>query len=629
LAGNEERAMRMALVMMVGGLACGTVLAQETKPVFEALCVPVVKAGLMGTLVGPGPDEGSERIYFNFRQDGGKLFLVAVDPDTGKAEQFQSPVGTGAWGFIVGPDNRIYLGTHEGPDPGDSGQILVFDPKHPEQQIQIVGRPSETETYIWMYTIGHDGKLYGCTYPQAKLVSYDPATGEMADLGRMDDVQKYTRSICTAPDGRICIGIGYGRANVVVYDPKTGEHASILPEKYRDEPNETAASVYTGTDGDAYITAGAAKLRITATGTEVVDEPPPAVSKTVFADGRAVQNPLLDGTYDQVGADGKVEKKTFEYKGAGSGVFMVSTGPLGRIYGGTAMPNEMFWYDPGTGKHENPGNPCEVGGEIYSMLDHDGILYMCAYPGSFLSKWDPEKPWNYGREPANNPRGFGRLGVGHLRPRAMIHGPNDMICIGSYPEYGKHGGSLGVWDPVQDKLVENHHHLIKNQSIVSLVYDPDSGLIYGGSSTAGGGGTNPVEPEARFFAFDPKSKGLVLEESPFPGMQSLRTLVRAGNRLFGICDGEKLFVYDLVGKEYVHKAELGVGHVPDCCMGLWKDGLLYGLSGNSAFRLDPETFEVTVLAEYEGSVRCGFAMDDHGIYFGDRATLMRFNWPGK
>jgi len=621
--------MRMVLVTVICGLFWGVAMAQKERPAFESLCVPVVKAGLMGTLVGPGPEEGSERIYFNFRQDGGKLFLVAVDPATGESEQFQSPVGTGAWGFIVGPDKRIYLGTHEGPDPGDSGQILVFDPKQPEEQIQVVGRPSETETYIWMYTTGQDGKLYGCTYGNAKLVSYDPVTGEMADLGRMDETQKYTRSICTAPDGRICLGIGYGRANVVVYDPKTGKHEAILPEKYRDEPNETAAEVYPGDDGEAYITAGAAKLRITPTGVEEVDNPAPRASKAVFADGRVVNSANLDGTYELAHPGGTVEKKSFEYKGAGSGIFMVSTGPLGRIYGGTAMPNEMFWYDPATGKHENPGNPCEVGGEIYSMLDHDGILYMCAYPGSFLSKWDPEKPWDYGREAGKNPRGFGRLGVGHLRPRAMIHGPDKMVYIGSYPEYGKHGGSLGVWDPEPDKLVENYHHLIKNQSIVTLAYDPESGLIYGGSSTTGGGGTNPVEPEARFFAFDPASKELVLEESPFPGMQSLRTLVKAGERLFGICDGDKLFVYDLAEKSYMHKGELGVGHVPDCSLGLWRDGMLYGLSGTGVFRLDPGTFEVKVLAEYDGRIRCGFAMDDHGIYFGDRATLMRYNWPGE
>ena len=620
-----------AAVALVVGMSAVT---DEASP-FEALGVPVVKAGLMGTLVGPGPEEGSERIYFNFRQDGGKLFLVVVDTDTDTCAQYASPAGTGAWGFIVGPDGKIYLGTHEGPDPEDNGQILVFDPKHPDKAIQVVGRPSETETYLWMFTIGRDGKLYGCTYGHAKLVSYDPETGTMADLGRMDETQKYTRSICTGPDGKIYMGVGYGRANVVAYDPATGEHRSILPDQYRQDPAQTAASVYSGVDGNVYIKAQrmvdgkahSVTLVVKGDMVEETDSPATAVSKTTFKDGRVVGGANLNGTYTLVHPDGTTEKKTFTYEGAGSGVFMVANGPLGRIYGGTAMPNEMFWYDPATGAMENPGNPTDVGGEIYSMLDHHGTLYVCAYPGSFLSKWDPVKPWDYGREPENNPRAFGRLGPGHLRPRAMIHGPGEMIYIGSYPEYGKHGGSLGVWDPAQDKLIENYHHLIKNQAIVSLVYDAKTGLVFGGSSTSGGGGTNPIEPEAMFFAFDAQNKGLVFEEAPFPGEQSIRSLAMVGRKVFGIAASNKLFVYDAVAKEYVHKATLDLGSVRDCSLGLWEDGQLYGLTENQVFRLDPETYEAMVLAAYPGSIRCGFAMDAHGIYFGDRATLLRYNWP--
>ena len=607
---------------------------------FESLGVPVTRAGLMGVIVGPGPEEGSERIYFNFRQDGGKLFLVAVDPETGNARQIQSPAGTGAWGFIVGPDKKIYLGTHEGPDPNDSGQILVFDPKDPEKEIRIVGRPSPTETYIWMFTVGADGKLYGCTYGHAKLVSYDPRTGALADLGVMDESQMYTRSICTGPDGRIYLGVGFGRANAVVYGPKSGEHKSILPEMYRQDLTQTAASVYSGVDGNVYIQAtkmkegeGGARspqsvtLMVKGDAVEEIASPAVAVSQLTLRDGRVVRNAKLDGTYELVKPDGTVEKRSFEYKGAGAGIFMVANGPLGRIYGSTAMPCEMFWCDPATGKSENPGNPCEVGGEIYSMLDHHGILYACAYPGSFLSKWDPAKPWDYGREPGKNPQGFGPLGPGHLRPRAMIHGPDEKLYIGSYPEYGRLGGSLGVWDPTQEKLIENYHHLVKNQSIVSLVHDSKTGLIFGGSSTSGGGGTTPSEPESKFFAFDAQKKQLVLEETPVAGTHGIRSMALAGRRIFGIAGENDLFVYDIDAKQYVYKGKLATNPVPDCCLGLWQDGKLYGLSNNQVFRLDPETFAVSILATYPGEIHCGFAMDAHGIYFGDRATLMRYRWP--
>jgi outer membrane protein assembly factor BamB len=606
------------------------------QPRFEALDVPVKKGGLMGTLVGPGPTPGSERIYFNFRQDGGKLFLVQVDPDTGDAKQYPSPVGTGAWGFIVGPDDKIYLGTHEGVDPGDDGQILVFDPKSPDDNIRIVGRPSPTETYIWMYTVGNDGKLYGCTYPEAKLVSFDPESGALIDHGRMDPEQKYTRSICTGPDGTIYLGIGYGRANVIAYSPGTGEHRSILPDAYRAHPSQTVAQVYTGVDDNVYIQTqkvvgektASVTLRVTDSGVEETDSPASAVSTTTFADGRRVTGADLYGNYTIVHPDGREEAETFTYEGS-AGLFMVYGGPLGRIYGGTYMPNEFFAYDPATGESINPGNATEVGGEIYSMLDHDGLLYLCAYPGAFLSKYDPTKPWNYGREPGNNPQGFGQLvnvKPGHLRPRAMIHGPDKRIYIGSYPEYGRHGGSLGVWDPNTDTLIENYHHLIKDQSIVSLAYDEKTGLIFGGSSTAGGGGTEPVAEVAKFFAFDPAAKKLVFEQAPIKDARSIRTLVQVDRRLFGLGGKDVLFVYDIDQQRVVHQGSTGLGSVLDQCMALWEDGKLYGVTGKSIFRLNPRTYAVDVLAEYPGKIRCGLAIDEHGIYFGDRATLMRYNW---
>jgi hypothetical protein len=617
---------------------------------FQDIGVPIHKAGLMNFIVGPGPTEGTERLYFNFRQDGGKFFLVCVDPDTGQATQIKSPAGTGAYGFIVGPDNRIYLGTHEGPEPEDNGQMLVFDPRKPEEGIRALGRPAPSESYLWMYTLGPDGKIYGCTFPSAKLVSFDPKTGQLADLGVMDPDQKYTRSICTGPDGRIYLGVGFGRANVVVYDPKTGEHKAILPEEYRKAPEQTLATVYTGEDGNVYATAIAmtvlngdpengeltrpesVTLRFKGDACEEVNpaETPGATQRHPelhLKDGRVLSNATLDGDYTLTKPDGTSETKHFDYKSDGAGLFMVANGPLGRIYGSSAMPCQIFSYDPASGALENPGNPTEVAGEIYSMLDHHGTLYVCAYPESFLSKWDPSKPWNYGRTPESNPRGLGPLGPGHLRPRAMVHGPDEKLYIGSYPEYGRHGGSLGVWDPAADRLVENYHPLIPNQSVVTLAFDPQSGLVFGGSSTAGGGGTNPVEPEAKFFAFDPAKKALKFAETPFPGMQNLRSMALLGRRIYGVADDDKLFVYDIDKGEYIHKAPIGLGPVPDCSLAPWKDGKLYGLAGNKVFRFDPDALKAEVLAEYTGTVGCGFAIDDHGIYFGDRAKLVRYNWP--
>ena len=170
----------------------------------------------MGCIVGSN-GHGGEALYFNFNQLSGRLFLVQVDPDTGEAHQFNSPQGPGAWAFLAGPDEKIYLGTWDG------ALILRFDPKEPDQGLQVLGKPSPKEDYIWQFDIGKDGRIYGCTYPSAKLIRFDPKTGNMEDLGRMHPTEMYARSLAVAPTGKVYLGIGTEKGDLVVFDPTTGQ----------------------------------------------------------------------------------------------------------------------------------------------------------------------------------------------------------------------------------------------------------------------------------------------------------------------------------------------------------------------------------------------------------------------
>src|SRR2546430_2621095 len=78
---------------------------------------------------------------------------------------------------------------------------------------------------------GKGGKLYACTYPNAKLVSFDPKTGVMADLGRMHPTEMYARSLAVGPNGKVYVGIGTEKGDLVVYDPSTATHRSIIPKE--------------------------------------------------------------------------------------------------------------------------------------------------------------------------------------------------------------------------------------------------------------------------------------------------------------------------------------------------------------------------------------------------------------
>ncbi|MBI2949874.1 MAG: hypothetical protein HYY23_19760 [Verrucomicrobia bacterium] len=143
-------------VFFFAGLTVLSVFAgappQEAAGRFESLGIPVRKGGLMGCLVGPD-GRGGEALYFNFNQAGAPLFLVQVDPETGRARQFAAPQGPGAWAFAVGPDEMIYLGTWSG------ALILRFDPHQPDKGLEVLGKPSASEDYLWQFDVGKDRKL--------------------------------------------------------------------------------------------------------------------------------------------------------------------------------------------------------------------------------------------------------------------------------------------------------------------------------------------------------------------------------------------------------------------------------------------------------------------------------------
>jgi outer membrane protein assembly factor BamB len=232
-------------------------------------------------------------------------------------------------------------------------------------------------------------------------------------------------------------------------------------------------------DGNVYVEFGTNLMRLddeTLTRVATAPERP----KMQLRDGRVItsfdrgQFTVLDP------ATGKTVERTFKYAGNGDHIFVVGVGPSNCVYGSTAMPLEVFRYDPRTGSSEDLG--AMPGGEVYSMMAEQQKLYLCYYGGAVMNLYDPAKPfWKFGTGADCNPISFGGIGDGHLRSRAMIRGPEGLLYIGSEPPYGQLGGALGVWDPRQNKTIENYRHLVTNQSIVSLAWEPKSGLIFGGS----------------------------------------------------------------------------------------------------------------------------------------------------
>jgi outer membrane protein assembly factor BamB len=608
----------MKLPAVLGSLllACASCLAQGTNAGFQSLGIPVRMGGLMGCIVGPN-GKGGEALYFNFNQISGLLFLVQVDPDTGEARQFNAPQGPGAWAMIAGPDDKVYLGTWDG------ALILRFDPAQPDKGLEVVGKPSPTEDYLWQFDLSKHGEIYACTYPNAKLVRFDPKTGQMTDLGRMHPTEMYARSLAVGPNGRVYVGIGTEKGDLVVFDPATGQHHGMLPAGLHGAKGWSTVGVSRRADGQVYAEFGPNLMRLDDEQATIVDHAPDRPGLKL-RDGREVVA-FGRGTFSiKDPRTGQVAEHTFKYAGAGDYIFMVGVGPSNSVHGSTAMPLEVFRFDPRSSQSEYLG--AMPGGEVYSILEHDRKLYLCYYGGAIMNLYDPAKPfWKFGPTLDCNPISFGGVGDGHLRPRAMIYGPGGRIYIGSEPPYGELGGALGVWDPTLNRTVENYRNLITNQSIASLAWDSKSGLLFGGSGNYGGGGTKPIEKEAKFFAFDPARKRKVFEAALVPSAKKYPATSVSHGLVFTTV-GDNLLVFDPQSMSVKRTITLP-GSQLDISLAEAPGGQLVGLTSKGVYLVDPEKAQIVQTAEAPAPINCGFALVDNCVYFGSKAQLWRYALP--
>jgi hypothetical protein len=598
-------------------------LTHGASPVFRNLGVPVRDAILWGTYAGPGKTGIRDTIYLSFGQYDASLLLLAVNPDTGAMRQFNGPLSTemGSWGYTIDHENRIYFGSYY------NAHLLRFDPK--TEIWEDLGRPGgETESFICRITTAPDGKIWGGTFPSAILFSYDPKTGITQNFGRMDPEQFYCYPTA-GEDGLIYLAIQFAKVDIAVFDPEKKTKTSLIPVEAR-KPGRV--NLVKGTDGNIYAKIAAADswFRIDeGKRLVVVSDPMALFPKNALPDGRQfsvienrtlrIENPKTEET----------KEIPLTYEPAGSYIFTLATGPDRRIYGSSMLPLRLFVHDPEKGSLTNLGKASVATGEIYSMAPLGGKLYLCSYPEARLSVYDPERPLRFGQEEDANPRDFASLGEGLYRPRAMIAGSHGRVYVGGYPDYGLHGGAIGVYDPEKNEK-RSYRHIIPNQSIASLAYIPKWDLIAAGSSIRGGNGTRPIEKQAKLILWDPKEEKTLFEIVPVSEAKTILSLAATEDGiLYGITDNEKGFVLD-VDKRFVRKVfDLGFKDPLEVSLQSGPDNRFYGLAQEAIFAIDPRRDEVSLIAKPPVPIDAGMAILGRKIYFGVGANLWEFEIPAE
>jgi streptogramin lyase len=524
----------------------------------------------------------------------------------------------GSWGFTLDHENRIYLGSYY------SAHLLRFDPK--TERWDDLGQPGgESESFICKITTGRDGKIWGGTYPSAKLFSYDPRTGESQNFGRMDPDQFYCYPTA-GDDGLIYCAIQFEKMDIVVFNPEIQTKTSLIPSENR-KPGRV--SLVRGMDEKIYTQFSTPEqwFRIEE-GKKLVEVSKSDIlfPKVGFPDGRTfrhidrgllIENPLT-----------KEDKEIpLRYEAAGSYIFVVGAGPDDKIYGSSMLPLRLFSYDPQKRTLTNLGKASHANGEIYSMGSLDGKFYLCSYPESRLSIYDPKKPLQFGDGEEANPRDLGPMGGEQYRPRVMITGPHGRVYIGSYPDYGLLGGAISVYDPEKNEK-RVYRHIVQNQSIASLTYIDQLDLIAAGSSVKGGTGTHAVEKEAKLILWDPKEEKKIFEIIPVPEAKTILSLATTADGIvYGITNNEKVFVFDPEKKNVKKIFVLEFKEPREISLQTGLDGKLYGLSKEAIFTINPENDRVTLLAKPSIPIDSGMALLGKKIYYGSGANLWEFEIP--
>lgn len=587
---------------------------------FQDLGIPVRSPLPMSAVVGADQSGGNVVAYLNVTVSASHPTIVAINLRSGKVDFYPASIDDIAFAMLTGPDGRIYLAT------SGTGSLLRFDPKSPSQGLVNLGRFSPNETYIFQMTSDGKKMIYGGTFPHARIIGFDTQTGAFRDLGVIAEGESYVRTLAMDQWGNLVAGTGTREMGVFIVDASTLQRRNVLPSEFR-KPGYPIVKM--GSDNNVYVQVGyqlflwnGQKLL------PVAESVYPGDLKPKLADGR-----ILQGYFGQPdtlgivlrGEDGKDERRPFRFTGDGARLFYVSAGSGGRVYGGSIMPNRVFVCSS-SGETLELGNPVEgEWGETYSSVAIGHEVVFAAYSGGVWAVYDETRPWRWGKTLGSNPLFLGGLGDGHDRPRAIASDGRSRAFVGSTPGYGELGGGLAVIDAVQKRVVWNGRNIVPRQSIASLCYDPETGLLYGGTSVMGGGGSSPTEKEGRVFVWDPSSHQLRKSFVPVPGDNSVIALTLTGRKLIGVTrESSTLFVYDLSTQKLTFLLRIPWGMVPDLSLGTFGSNICYGIAGNSIFKFDVTSSSLSLIAQYPGKIECGFALADQYIYFGSGAHLIRY-----
>jgi hypothetical protein len=278
--------------------------------------------------------------------------------------------------------------------------------------------------------------------------------------------------------------------------------------------------------------------------------------------------------------------------------------PKGRLLGTTRRYQECFLYDPARNRFEVLPGKFPVSGPCIETVG--GKVYLMGYPGGTFLEYDPARPWTLGDDPTkrkppiespeSNPRmvfQFSRLDdespSHHLVASAV--GADGLIYFGGHVERKAVGGGIGWWDVQAGKPGSlRQPFLVQDCAGLAAAYDRNR-IVYSSRVVDDPAGKIPTPTGAKLFVLDVKTKKLMAEHTPFPGIKSTGAIV-ASNQLvhgFAMTEGRwQSYTFDLdAGKLTTTRPIPFEGAPSHPCWG--PDGRIWLFVGSALVTFDPSS----------------------------------------
>jgi streptogramin lyase len=529
-----------------------------------------------------------------------------------------------AWAVAQAPDGTIYTA---GVASNTSGAfILQWDWKSPVSTVAAEKLPC---LHLFTIDAAPDGRVYLPNYKTNTLFRYDPATRQVEAVCDFNALGEHSRNIACASDGFVyATCTDYKRTVVAGYDP-------------------AAKRVFLVTDPKGVRLQGESLVRDSNGRVLVVQKhwgravwvelkggmPEPLDPALVGLNAKNEPLAFRDGGYVSqvegqkatvVDANGLSETAAVPWPEEPLRLFSVAEGG-GKIWGSTFIPLTLFSYDPAAGVSTAYGNPTATNGEIYSMAFAAGKLFIAAYYGAYLSRFDPGRPWKFDQTSRSNPANLGQMKAPPMalhRPYGSAIDKAGRVFFSALGGYGCEDSGLSRIEPVSEEVTT---WIFPDTTFGPIVYLPERDQILVGELRKG-------EKVIRFTFLSPHT-GEVVESVPAIEDEGMVTswLYEGGDRVYGLHNARAtMFAYSLAEKRVVAKQpELGFGHHCYNCLVAGPDGRLWGLTRECVFAVDREMKGKERLADYpdyaDGNFyRFGLAKGADGcFYFVNGSQLMK------